>query len=157
MVNDITLPIADAGPDQIIDQGTTWTFDGSGSYDNLVFLNYTWTFMYSDDEEVLFGYLPSFTFNTPGDFSIKLNVSDEAGNWNEDSMIMSVRDVTPPVSEAGEDQTVTVGSIVVLNGSLSNDNNAIKKYSRCFFMEMRSGSSKESLSPSPSILLGIIL
>ena len=126
-VNVATAPVADAGPDQIINEGTLLTFNGSGSSDNVGIINYTWTFHHGTDEIALYGVSPSFTFNMPGVYSVKLNVSDAAGNRHEDAMTLIVNDVTPPFADAGPDRTVPVGSTVVLNGSLSMDIGVISK------------------------------
>jgi PKD repeat protein len=128
-VKDITEPVADAGPDRTVDEGTMVTFDGSGSYDNVGIVNYTWTFDRGTRRIVLYGDSPSFTFRDPGIYHITVVVSDAAGFWGEDNMTLMVRDITPPVANAGLDQRVPAGSIVVFNGSLSTDNCIIKTYS----------------------------
>lgn len=42
---DTTPPLANAGPDQTVDEDTPVTFDGSGSTDDVGIVNYTWTFV----------------------------------------------------------------------------------------------------------------
>ncbi|MBN1389117.1 MAG: PKD domain-containing protein, partial [Candidatus Thermoplasmatota archaeon] len=123
-VLDITPPIADAGPDQAVDEGTLVIFNGSGSSDNVGIANWTWTF--TDGGQItLQGSGPSYLFEHPGVFIVTLNVTDAAGNWHEDSMTVTVRDITPPVADAGEDRTVPGGTTVSFDGSLSTDNVAI--------------------------------
>lgn len=39
---DTTPPVANAGPNQTVPQGTLVTFNGTGSYDNVGVVNYTW-------------------------------------------------------------------------------------------------------------------
>jgi PKD repeat protein len=127
-VKDITAPVADAGPDRTVDQGTVATFNGSGSSDNVGIVNYTWTFDYGTERIILHGVSPSFTFDVPGVYHVQLNVSDAAGFRGEDVMTLVVRDITPPVAVAGKDQMVPFGNIVVLDGSLSMDNCGITSY-----------------------------
>jgi PKD repeat protein len=121
-VKDITAPVADAGPDRTVDQGTAVTFNGNGSSDNVGVVNYTWTFDYGTQKVVLYGVSPSFTFTVPGVYCVQLNVSDAAGLWREDAMTLAVMDTTPPVAVAGKDQRVTIGSTVLLSGAFSTDN-----------------------------------
>jgi hypothetical protein len=127
-VNDLTAPVADAGPDQTIDEGIVVTFDGSGSSDNVGIVNYTWTFV-DLAPVMLHGVKPICKFNAPGTFILTLNVSDAAGNWGHDTLTIIVKDITPPVADAGQDRTVPVESTVLLNGSLSTDNDDIGRYS----------------------------
>src|SRR5205823_10455352 len=39
---DVTPPIANAGPDQVVNEDTLVTFNGSGSTDDVGIVNYTW-------------------------------------------------------------------------------------------------------------------
>ncbi|NIP54019.1 MAG: DUF1565 domain-containing protein, partial [Phycisphaerae bacterium] len=91
---DKTNPIADAGPDQLVVNGTTVTFDGSGSTDNLDvvnygIVNYTWTFT-DNTTQVLTDVKANYTFYNIGNFSVTLNVSDYSGNWDTDEMWVNV-------------------------------------------------------------------
>jgi PKD repeat protein len=121
-VRDIRPPRAEAGPDRTVDEDSLVTLDGSGSSDSAGIASYTWTFWNGTDGTVLHGVSPSFTFEAPGVYTVSLNVTDAAGHWNEDDMVLTVRDVTPPVADAGSDRTVPAGSTVVLDGTNSTDN-----------------------------------
>ena len=127
IVNDITPPRADAGPDKIIEEGNAVIFDGRGSSDNVKIINFTWIF-YDRISITLFGARPNYQFDNHGNFSVILNVSDESGNWQTDSMNVTVLDITSPIADAGPDQTVDEDSIVTFNGSGSTDNGAIINY-----------------------------
>jgi PKD repeat protein len=127
-VNDLKAPFADAGPDQTVDEGTVVTFNGSGCSDNAGIVNYTWAFDCGTQRIVLYGVSPSFTFSFPGVYNITVNVSDAAGFRREDNMTLTVRDVTPPVANAGRDKMVRAGSVLVFDGSLSTDNVGVSKY-----------------------------
>ena len=128
-VKDVTPPVAAAGPDWTVDGGTLVTFDGSGSLDDIGVVNYTWTFRYGTDWVVLHGARPSFKFDAPGVYPVTLNVTDAAGQWSEDSMNVTVNDVTPPLADAGPDRTAPVDGAVSLDGSRSSDNVGIANWS----------------------------
>ncbi|MDG6226110.1 MAG: PKD domain-containing protein [Candidatus Thermoplasmatota archaeon] len=130
-VRDITAPVAVAGPDLIVDEGSIVFFDGSGSSDNVGIFNYTWTFL-DGISIALYGPQPEYKFNNLGAYIVTLNVSDAAGNWATATMKVTVRDITSPISNAGQDQRVAVGSTVVLNGIMSTDNVGIVRYSWTF-------------------------
>jgi PKD repeat protein len=127
-VKDMTAPIAVAGPDQTVDEKTTVMFNGSKSSDNVGIANYTWTFEYGAKSIVLSGVSPLFFFGVPGIYSVRLNVSDAARLWGMDAMILTVRDITPPLADAGKDQKVAIGTTVNLSGARSNDNVGIVRW-----------------------------
>ena len=127
-VRDITPPFSDPGSNLTVDEGTLVVFDGSGSYDNVGIINWTWSFSYGNENIEIHGLSSSFTFFIPGYYIVKLTVSDASGNTNENEMYLTVRDITPPVAKAGGDMTVPVGVSVLLNGSLSTDNWSIKSF-----------------------------
>jgi len=94
-VQDTTPPVANAGPDQTVPQGTVVTFDGSGSADNLGILSYTWT-LTDAGPQTLTGVRPSYTFSRIGVFLVTLTAMDLVGNTGTDTMTVTVLDVTPP-------------------------------------------------------------
>ncbi len=71
---------------------------------------------------VLFGQGPTYLFVSPGVYSITLSVFDGANNTASDGLVVTVLDITDPVANAGQDITVTEGTVVLLNGSGSTDN-----------------------------------
>ncbi len=143
-VRDITPPVAEAGDDFVIDQGQLVNFNGSGSYDNVLLVNYTWTIIFGNVTQRFSGLTPSFTFDKPGMYHIKLNITDSAGNWHSDHLNVTVRDSTPPVAQAGEDITIEEGDTVVLNGTGSKDNVGILTYTWRFIYD---GAEKELNGP----------
>jgi len=126
-VNDTELPVANAGPDQTVDQGDLVTFIGNGSTDNVAVTNYTWTFNDST-VHIFYGVESNYTFQNAGEFIVALNVSDIVGNWHTDTMTITVNDKTKPVADAGPDQTVNQGDLVTFNGSGSRDNMTVENY-----------------------------
>ncbi|MFQ6107799.1 MAG: Ig-like domain-containing protein, partial [Thermoplasmata archaeon] len=90
-------PEANAGPDQLNNsQGTMVQFNGTASSDNVGIVSYRWTFTYGPNVIMLEGPTPSFTFMDVGEYTVTLNVTDAAGLYDTDAMIVSVLDSTPP-------------------------------------------------------------
>ncbi len=83
-------PVADAGPDQMVSVGASVTFDGSGSLSGEPITSYTWTFTYNGSEFVLTGESPSFCFWTEGTYVVVLNVTAESGDYDLDSVTVTV-------------------------------------------------------------------
>jgi len=124
---DTESPVANAGSDRTVDEDTPVTLDGSSSTDNGDITAYTWTFT-DATTKTLTGEKPTYTFNTPGVYTITLNVTDTGGNWATDTVTITVLDVTAPVADAGSDQKVKVDTSVSFDASNSTDNVAIVSY-----------------------------
>jgi len=129
---DITDPIADAGPDQFVDEDTNVTFDGSGSTDNVGIDNYTWTFV-DGTLQTLYGMNPIYNFSEPDIYNVTLTVRDAAGNSDTDNVTITVNDVTPPIADAGPDRYAGRNSTFTFDGSGSTDNSGIINYTWTFF------------------------
>ncbi|EAU68511.1 putative metalloprotease [Stigmatella aurantiaca DW4/3-1] len=119
-----TPPVAQAGPDQTVDERSTVTLEGGESSDTDpgTVLAYTWTQL-SGPPVVLVGASTARpTFTAPEvvaetALSFQLTVSDGQALSN-DTVNVTVRDVNrAPASVAGEDQTVLEGTQVTLSGS----------------------------------------
>jgi PKD repeat protein len=126
-VFDETAPNAEAGPDQTVDEDTVVTFDGSGSTDNIGILSYIWTFIDVTPQNLTV-ISATYNFTTPGVYIVLLNVTDVAGNWDTDELVITVLDATAPIADAGPDQTVDEDTLVSLDGSNSTDNVEIASY-----------------------------
>ena len=84
-------PVADAGPDQTVEQLEYVTFDGSGSSDDVGIVNYTWSFEYGGNDWELYGEVnSSFCFPAMGTYNVTLTVTDEEGNSTSDTMVVTV-------------------------------------------------------------------
>lgn len=84
-------PVADAGPDQTVEQYERVTFDASGSTDDVGIVNYTWSFEYSGNVWRLYGEVnDSFYFIEMGNYTVTLNVTDGDGEFDTDEMIVTV-------------------------------------------------------------------
>ncbi len=126
---DIDPPIADAGGNYLIDEDTWFTFNGSKSYDTNTIekynkiITYHWQFKKPNGTNVeLEGKETKYFFETMGNYSIKFQVQDMAGNWDEHEFWVMVKDKTPPVAYAGENFTWDEDSVFYLSANRSTDN-----------------------------------
>ncbi len=145
-------PIADAGPDQVVEVGDEVEFDGSGSSDETgIIENYTWSFEYDDDDRELYGVAPVFTFEASGEYEVTLTVEDPSGNTDWDTVTIRVN--APPVADAGPDITVSVGDEVSFDGSdSSDDSGTIEEYTWTFEYD---GEEQELSGVSPEFVFEI--
>jgi hypothetical protein len=122
-------PIANAGPDQTVDEGDTVTLDGSNSSDTDDGISfYIWTQLHGTQVELSNPNAAQPTFVGPDvdpdgeSLTFELTVTDEGGLQSTDTCIVNVTWVNiPPIADAGSDQTVDEGAIVTLDGSSSYD------------------------------------
>jgi len=94
MVHDVTPPIADFRCPSVIPEDTIIDLTGSFSTDNTGIINYEWTI---SDGRTINNANISIAFESPGTYTIRLNVSDAEFNeaWKEWEVIVSDR--TSPV------------------------------------------------------------
>jgi len=130
------LPVAVVSADQTtVVAGTTVSLSGAGSYDfNSQPLTYSWRLSVpSGSSAVLSSSTSSTTKFTPdvaGNFVATLTVNDGTSNSNPSSVTVvasaaSSSTGTPPVANAGTNQTVKTGATVQLNGGASTDPNGL--------------------------------
>jgi len=122
-------PVANAGPDQTVDEGQLVNLNGSNSTDSDDGIaSYHWVQLgepsvtLSDPN----GQQPTFTSPDVGvegvSLSFELTVVDHSGLKSTDSCIVNVTWLNePPEAIAGNDQTVDEGVVVRLNGTSSLD------------------------------------
>jgi len=119
-------PLANPGPNQTVSVGTQVKLDASGSTDatSTARLTYNWVFTSrpSGSRAMVMGSQsvnPTFTADVEGNFVIMLTVSDGTATNSASVTISTVN--SPPVANAGPNQTVPAGSTVTLNGAGSTD------------------------------------
>ncbi len=119
-------PIADAGPDQTVFVFDTVNLDGSGSRDvDFDPLTFRWSFTsvppgsaaVLDDATAI---TPSFVADVPGRYVVQLIVNDGTVDGAPDTVVIDTEN-SPPLADAGPDQTVAIGASVQLDGSPSSD------------------------------------
>src|SRR6267143_589763 len=121
-----TPPVANAGRDQTIPTGTTAVLDGSHSTDvDGAALAFKWSFvsvpagsaaMLTNSRAVA----PTFLADRPGNYVVQLVVNDGTADSPPDIVVIDTSN-SRSVASAGPDQTVPVGTVVMLDGSGSSD------------------------------------
>lgn len=123
-----TPPVAFAGADFTVDEGTGVMLSAAGSSDpDGGALGYTWqqtagpAVILDDDSTATPSFTaPSVTADTPLTFT--LTVTDNRGATATDVVTVTVRDLNlPPVANAGADFSVESGGSVLLSGAGSSD------------------------------------
>lgn len=119
-------PVAVPGPDQTAPVGTTINLNGSGSTNpsGVGTLSYLWAFVSRPAGSTATLTTPnsvatSFTIDRPGDYIVSLTVNNGVAQDTRTVKISTVN--SPPVANAGPNQSVAVGANVNLNGSASFD------------------------------------
>ncbi|AFT69651.1 Putative lipoprotein [Alloalcanivorax dieselolei B5] len=118
-------PIANAGPDQTVEMGTTVTLDGtqSSSPTDGATLSYTWslaskpvgsTAALSDEA----GAQPTFVTDLPGTYEADLVVNDGTADSGHDAVIITATN-PDPVAIAETEHHVLIGTTVMLDGNSS--------------------------------------
>ncbi len=121
-----SAPVANAGPSQTVPTQTLVQLNGSGSTDvDGNTLTYAWSFVSVPTGSTATlstptSVAPTFTTDKKGTYTVQLVVND--GILNSAASIVTISDVnSPPVANAGPNQTVEIGTTVQLNGSGSTD------------------------------------
>ncbi|TQV74216.1 fibro-slime domain-containing protein [Exilibacterium tricleocarpae] len=121
-----TAPVASAGPDQIVNNGSVANLDGSGSFDaDNDPLTYRWSLLrkpassqsqLSDTSSVT----PTLDIDVYGEYVAQLIVNDGSVDSAPDTVRLTSENLRP-VAKAGDDRGVDVGRKVTLDGSDSYD------------------------------------
>ncbi|MCP5050946.1 MAG: hypothetical protein GY940_27520, partial [bacterium] len=122
-------PVADPGEGQTVHPGASVTLDGSNSYDpdENYPLTYSWSIVQKPAGSQASLTTPdqvttSITIDTIGDYRIRLVVTDGLNLSSEPAETLISTSNSPPVADAGGDQSVTlVNTTVFLDGSQSWD------------------------------------
>jgi RHS repeat-associated protein len=145
-------PVADAGLSQTAMVGDEIYLDGSKSTDvdgNL--LKQSWSMISRPEGSTATltnpnTVRPSFSVDQPGSYILQLIVKHGLKLSYPDFSVISTEN-SPPQAHAGEDQTITVGSVVELNGSHSTDVDGTLLTYRWSILSMPDGSTAALSAP----------
>jgi len=121
-------PEAHAGQNMTVKQMETVVLDGTSSWDNTGIVNYTWIITNGLNLTYRYGPVVEVVFEDIGTYTVTLNVTDEDGYSDEDSITITVIDGIPPTADAGSDMNATAGTPVLFDATGSTDNIAITNY-----------------------------
>ena len=127
-------PDVSAGADQTVDEGAVVVLSGTASDPDGMIVSYQWE--QTDGTEVLLAGAASdtATFVAPDvsadeTLTFRLTVTDDDGAQVSDEVMVAVRRVNqPPIVNAGADQSVDAGTMVILSGSGADEEEVIDRY-----------------------------
>ena len=128
-------PLANAGPDQSVDENLTVILNGSGSVDDLGISSYSWLQISGVPVSLSNTSIVNPQFMSPPVSAVEvlefeLTVTDTAGQTDSDIVQVIVNYLDSfPVANAGANQTVNEGDTVNLDGSSSSDDLGISTFS----------------------------
>jgi hypothetical protein len=121
-------PVAAAGEDQNVFVGDTVVLDASRSMDDDGIASYAWVQLSGPEMLLSDSTAMSPSFDVPdlgpsgASIIFELTVTDFGGLYTRDTLVINAFwENTPPVADAGVDQSVSAGDAVTLDGSLSHD------------------------------------
>lgn len=120
------LPIVNAGADISVGEGQPVTLAGIASDPDGDTISLEWTQLSGTTVQLAGGATANATFSAPSadadmTLEFRLAVSDSEGGSASDDVVVYILNDDPPTADAGEDQRVSEGTLVVLDGTASSD------------------------------------
>lgn len=106
-------PVADWGFDRTAIQNITLYLDGGNCSDNVGIVDYMWSFWDDSTYYEIHGAVVTHSFTELGDHNVTLTVTDGAGHVSSTNVVITVITDPPPVANAGPDQLVLPGTVVL--------------------------------------------
>lgn len=107
-------PIADAGPDQTVNQGDLVQFNGSYHDPDNNVVGCWWDF--GDGSGIIADeWSPTHIYYGNHVYTATLTVIDGEGEVSNDAVLINVVNV-PPIVDAGDNQTATIGEVITFSG-----------------------------------------
>lgn len=153
---DNSRPTADAGPDQTVQVGQEVSLDGSGSTDvDGDPLTWAWSLVARPAGSLAVlqnatTLAPSFVADQPGTYVAQLVVNDGLSESVPDAVTISTLN-SAPVADAGDDQTVVAGAVVVLDGGGSSDPDGDALSFRWMLAAVPAGSAASIADPGAAV------
>jgi len=128
---DRTAPTADVVANATsVEIGEAVAFDGSGSTDNVDIASYEWAF---DDGTAATGAQASHAWNSAGNYTVRLTVTDAAGNVDTATVAVEVTaDAAPTASFVANETSVAIEESVGFDAAGSTDDEGIQRYEWTF-------------------------
>lgn len=121
-------PVTDAGPNQTVQEGSPVTLDGTNSYDpDSDRLAYSWvqtvgpTVVLSGPDTAQPTFTAPFVGRSGATLTFVLTVSDGLANMTDTVNVVVDNINHAPIANAGDDQTKNEGSLITLDGTISDD------------------------------------
>ncbi|MBF8267973.1 MAG: hypothetical protein HW388_1481 [Dehalococcoidia bacterium] len=117
-------PVANAGPDQVVNEGATVQLDASASSDpDNNTLTFNWTVVSFTGSAITLSSStvanPTFSALDDGVYALRVTVNDGNGGTASDDVQVTVNNVAPVVN-AGADQTLPFGTLVNVSASFTD-------------------------------------
>ena len=153
---DRTRPHADAGGDRTVDEDAPAPLDATPTTDNDPRFPegaaFTWWVEDTNGTFVLVGQVTSWTFGTPGNFTVRLTVDDAAGFSDSTTFSVTVRDRTPPVVPPLEEPPAVEDFPFRVYGSSPTDNDPLWPKGMTEWFELwRAGTLVGAANSSPAV------
>ncbi len=136
----LAAPTPNAGGNRTVNEDAAVVYTGTDASGQG--LTFGWVFNGAERD----GNPVTFTFATPGAYTVSFWANDGIGGNVSDTITVTVADITNPVANAGSDQNVNEDSVVTFDGSSSTDNDPNFATTGRYYWTFTDGSTARSLA-----------